>query len=153
MHSHSLSHWAHEHSFLGARHDQRERRTWSVVALTAAMMILEIIGGMVFGSIALVADGWHMATHVLALAIAVAVGAAFIRVNVLCSARVTDQGILEGIAHDLLRDRVILHGAGHAATARPHLRSAVRAHPPERPTPQPCREEFRRVYGRRDNRR
>ena len=70
MHSHSLSHWAHEHSFLGARHDQRERRTWSVVALTAAMMILEIVGGTVFGSIALIADGWHMGTHVLALAIA-----------------------------------------------------------------------------------
>jgi cation diffusion facilitator family transporter len=70
MHSHSLSHWVHEHSFLGARHDERERRTWSVVALTAAMMILEIVGGAVFGSIALVVDGWHMATHVLALAIA-----------------------------------------------------------------------------------
>ena len=64
MHSH------HEHSFLGARHDERERRTWSVVALTAAMMILEIVGGTMFGSIALVADGWHMGTHVLALAIA-----------------------------------------------------------------------------------
>jgi cation diffusion facilitator family transporter len=70
MHSHSLSHWAHEHSFLGARHDERERRTWRVVALTAAMMILEIVGGTAFGSIALVADGWHMGTHVLALAIA-----------------------------------------------------------------------------------
>ena len=70
MHSHSLSHWAHEHTFLGARHDQRERRTWSVVALTAAMMVLEIVGGTAFGSIALVADGWHMGTHVLALAIA-----------------------------------------------------------------------------------
>lgn len=70
MHSHSLSHWAHEHAFLGTRHDQRERRTWSVVVLTAAMMILEIVGGTVFGSIALVADGWHMGTHVLALAIA-----------------------------------------------------------------------------------
>jgi cation diffusion facilitator family transporter len=70
MHSHSLSHWAHEHSFLGARHNQRERRTWSVVALTAAMMILEIVGGTLFGSIALVADGWHMGTHVVALAIA-----------------------------------------------------------------------------------
>jgi cation diffusion facilitator family transporter len=65
MHSHSLSHWAHEHSFLGARHDERARRTW-----TAAMMILEIVGGTMFGSIALVADGWHMGTHVLALAIA-----------------------------------------------------------------------------------
>jgi len=70
MHSHSLSHWAHEHSFLGARHGERERRTWSVVALTAAMMILEIVGGTLFGSIALVADGWHMGTHVVALAIA-----------------------------------------------------------------------------------
>ena len=70
MHSHSLSHWAHEHTFLGARHDERERRTWTVVALTAAMMILEIVGGTVFGSIALIADGWHMGTHVLALAIA-----------------------------------------------------------------------------------
>jgi cation diffusion facilitator family transporter len=70
MHSQSLSHWAHEHSFLGARHDERARRTWSVVALTGAMMILEIAGGTVFGSIALVADGWHMGTHVLALAIA-----------------------------------------------------------------------------------
>jgi cation diffusion facilitator family transporter len=70
MHSHSPSDWAHEHTFLGARHDQRERRTWSVVVLTAAMMIVEIVGGTVFGSIALVADGWHMGTHVLALAIA-----------------------------------------------------------------------------------
>jgi cation diffusion facilitator family transporter len=70
MHSHSLSHWAHEHSFLGDRHAERERRTWSVVGLTAAMMVLEIAGGTQFGSIALVADGWHMGTHVLALAIA-----------------------------------------------------------------------------------
>jgi cation diffusion facilitator family transporter len=70
MHSHSLGHWAHDHSFLGARHDERERRTWGVVALTAAMMILEIVGGTLFGSIALVADGWHMGTHVVALAVA-----------------------------------------------------------------------------------
>lgn len=43
-----------------------------------------------------------------ALAIAVAAGAQFIRVNVLCNARVTDQGLLQGIAHDLLRDRARL---------------------------------------------
>jgi membrane complex biogenesis BtpA family protein len=43
-----------------------------------------------------------------ALAIAAAVGAAFIRVNVLCGARVADQGVLQGIAHDLMRDRVAL---------------------------------------------
>jgi cation diffusion facilitator family transporter len=70
MHSHSLSHWAHEHAFLGDRHGERERRTWSVVALTAAMMVVEIAGGTLFGSIALIADGCHMGTHVLALAIA-----------------------------------------------------------------------------------
>src|ERR1700761_2881920 len=70
MHSHSLSPWAHEHRFLGTHHDERARRTWAVVALTTAMMILEIAGGTVFGSMALVADGWHMGTHVLALAVA-----------------------------------------------------------------------------------
>jgi hypothetical protein len=47
-----------------------------------------------------------------ALAIAVAVGADFIRVNVLCGARVTDQGLIQGIAHDLLRDRAALDAAG-----------------------------------------
>lgn len=43
-----------------------------------------------------------------ALAVAAAAGAQFIRVNVLCGARLTDQGIVQGIAHDLLRDRVRL---------------------------------------------
>lgn len=70
MHSHSLSAWKHGHSFLGADHERHERRTWSVVVLTAFMMVAEIAGGTLFGSIALVADGWHMATHVTALAIA-----------------------------------------------------------------------------------
>lgn len=40
-----------------------------------------------------------------AMAVAVACGASFIRVNILCGARVADQGLLQGIAHDLLRDR------------------------------------------------
>jgi len=62
--------WTHNHSFLGEHHTTHERRTWSVVALTAAMMVAEIVGGSMFGSIALVADGWHMGTHVAALAIA-----------------------------------------------------------------------------------
>ena len=70
MHPHSITPWTHGHAFLGARHDEYERRTWWVVALTAAMMLVEIVGGSLFGSIALVADGWHMATHVIALAIA-----------------------------------------------------------------------------------
>jgi cation diffusion facilitator family transporter len=70
MHSHSMAQWTHGHAFLGAHHGEHERRTWSVVALTAAMMVAEIVGGTMFGSIALVADGWHMGTHVAALAIA-----------------------------------------------------------------------------------
>ena len=60
----------HGHVFLGSRHDAHERRTWQVVALTAAMMVAEIAGGTLFGSMALVADGWHMSTHAAALALA-----------------------------------------------------------------------------------
>ena len=70
MHSHSLESWQHEHVFLGERHEHNERRTLVVVGLTAATMIVEIVGGTVFGSMALVADGWHMSTHAAALGIA-----------------------------------------------------------------------------------
>jgi hypothetical protein len=63
MHAHSIEHWQHRHAFLGARHDRHARRTWLVVALTTVMMIAEIAGGSIFGSMALVADGWHMSTH------------------------------------------------------------------------------------------
>jgi cation diffusion facilitator family transporter len=70
MHTQRIEAWQHEHVFLGARHDRNERRTWLVVGLTAAMMVAEIVGGLIFGSMALVADGWHMATHAGALAIA-----------------------------------------------------------------------------------
>src|SRR5207253_2239075 len=70
MHTHTLDNWRHEHVFLGAGHDENERRTWVVVGLTAVMMVVEIIGGTIYGSMALVADGWHMSTHAGALAIA-----------------------------------------------------------------------------------
>lgn len=70
MHSHSLDQWTHDHVFLGARHERNERRTWFVVALTLAMMTGEITAGSLFGSMALLADGWHMATHAAALGIA-----------------------------------------------------------------------------------
>ena len=70
MHTHSIEPWQHAHVFLGQRHDRHERRTWFVVALTAAMMVAEIIGGTLFGSMAVVADGWHMSTHAGALTIA-----------------------------------------------------------------------------------
>jgi cation diffusion facilitator family transporter len=70
MHSHSLDQWTHDHVFLGAKHARNERRTWFVVALTVVMMIGEITAGSLFGSMALLADGWHMATHATALGIA-----------------------------------------------------------------------------------
>jgi cation diffusion facilitator family transporter len=60
----------HEHVFLGRDHDRNTRRTMWVVALTAIMMIAEIIAGMAYGSMALLADGFHMATHAGALAVA-----------------------------------------------------------------------------------
>jgi cation diffusion facilitator family transporter len=60
----------HSHRFLGAGHEKSERKTWAVIWLCGAMMIAEIVGGMLFGSIALVADGMHMSTHAGALLLA-----------------------------------------------------------------------------------
>ncbi len=60
----------HSHSFLGAAHAASERKTWAVIWLCAAMMVAEIGGGWLFGSIALVADGLHMSTHAGALLLA-----------------------------------------------------------------------------------
>jgi cation diffusion facilitator family transporter len=60
----------HSHVFLGKGHAHAERRSWAVIWLCAAMMILEIGGGLMFGSIALVADGLHMSTHAGALLLA-----------------------------------------------------------------------------------
>src|SRR5271169_1278837 len=61
---------AHSHVFLGAGHEKSERKTWAVIWLCGAMMVAEIIGGLLFGSIALVADGMHMSTHAGALLLA-----------------------------------------------------------------------------------
>lgn len=60
----------HDHIFLGAAHEGNERCTWLVIGLCGAMMLLEIVGGLMFGSIALVADGLHMSTHAGALLLA-----------------------------------------------------------------------------------
>jgi cation diffusion facilitator family transporter len=60
----------HDHVFLGADHDRNARRTWAVIGITTAMMVIEIGAGTIYGSMALVADGWHMATHAAALLIA-----------------------------------------------------------------------------------
>jgi cation diffusion facilitator family transporter len=60
----------HSHVFLGEGHERNERRTWMVIALCTVMMIAEIVGGLFFGSIALIADGLHMSTHASALLLA-----------------------------------------------------------------------------------
>lgn len=60
----------HSHVYLGKRHDENARRTLWVVALTAVMMVGEIAAGIAFNSMALLADGFHMATHAGALGIA-----------------------------------------------------------------------------------
>lgn len=60
----------HSHAFLGAAHEQNERKTWMVIGLCTAMMVAEIVGGTLFGSLALVADGLHMSTHAGAMLIA-----------------------------------------------------------------------------------
>ncbi|WP_421697615.1 CDF family Co(II)/Ni(II) efflux transporter DmeF [Ancylobacter sp.] len=62
--------FAHPHEFLSARHDDSSRRTRLVVLLTAVMMVGEIAAGFATGSMALLADGFHMATHAGALGIA-----------------------------------------------------------------------------------
>src|ERR1700730_2355708 len=60
----------HSHVFLGMGHESNERKTWAVIALCSAMMLIEIVGGSLFGSLALVADGLHMSTHAGAMLIA-----------------------------------------------------------------------------------
>jgi cation diffusion facilitator family transporter len=70
MHLTGAPRHSHDHFFLDAQHGRAERRTQMVVALTAGMMVAELAAGTVFKSMALVADGWHMASHVAALSLA-----------------------------------------------------------------------------------
>jgi cation diffusion facilitator family transporter len=60
----------HGHVFLGTGHEQNERKTWAVILLCGVMMVVEIVGGSLYGSLALVADGLHMSTHAGAMLIA-----------------------------------------------------------------------------------
>jgi cation diffusion facilitator family transporter len=71
MSNQDLSALKHEHFFLGANQARNERKVWLVIALTTLMMIVEITAGHWFGSMALIADGWHMSTHAGAMLIAV----------------------------------------------------------------------------------
>ena len=67
-HRHGL--WTHDHVFLGHGHARAERRATLAMALTAIFMVVEVVAGLAFGSMALLADGIHMATHVGALGLA-----------------------------------------------------------------------------------
>ncbi len=66
----SASSLGHDHIFLGTGHEKNERKTWAVIVLCGVMMVVEIVGGSLFGSLALVADGLHMSTHASAMLIA-----------------------------------------------------------------------------------
>ncbi|MDD4915862.1 MAG: CDF family Co(II)/Ni(II) efflux transporter DmeF [Methylococcales bacterium] len=70
MHEHQLSNWQHHHNFARINRKGETRAKW-VLLLTFATMLVEIAAGMRFHSMALLADGWHMATHVLAFLIAI----------------------------------------------------------------------------------
>ncbi|MGD9370328.1 MAG: CDF family Co(II)/Ni(II) efflux transporter DmeF [Desulfobacterales bacterium] len=68
MHIYNLYHWKHSHRY--TIDDRRgERNTRRVILLTLSMMTIEIAAGYIFGSMALLADGWHMGTHAIALSI------------------------------------------------------------------------------------
>ena len=71
MHTKHLDDWQHSHVFGQDQRRPGEARTLFVVALTATMMVIEIVTGLMYGSMALLADGLHMASHALALGIAV----------------------------------------------------------------------------------
>lgn len=68
MHIHNLHRWKHSHRF-NLEDGHGERNTMRVIFLTLSMMIIEITAGYIFGSMALLADGWHMGTHAVALSI------------------------------------------------------------------------------------
>ena len=70
MHIYTLENWRHSHDF-SVENEKGERRTLYVLILTAVTMVVEIAAGSVFGSMALLADGWHMGTHVAAFMITI----------------------------------------------------------------------------------
>jgi len=66
MHTETPSAWTHDHHF-DAGNPAAERSTRAVMWITAAMMLVEIVAGLWFNSMALLADGWHMSSHALAI--------------------------------------------------------------------------------------
>lgn len=71
MHQHRIEAWQHDHVFGQDEKQPGESRTLIVVGLTLTMMVWEILAGIVYGSMALLADGLHMGSHAVALGIAV----------------------------------------------------------------------------------
>jgi len=69
MHSHNIQQWHHDHTFAQDRRTPGESRTLIVIGITAIMMVVELMAGVLFGSMALLADGLHMASHAAALSI------------------------------------------------------------------------------------
>jgi cation diffusion facilitator family transporter len=70
MQKHNIEQWRQDHDF-SVQNEHGERRTFYVLILTAITMLVEIVAGSVYGSMALLADGWHMGTHVAAFMIAI----------------------------------------------------------------------------------
>ena len=70
MHIHTLEKWQHNHDY-AVKNEKGERRTQYVLILTAIVMVVEIVAGSLYGSMALLADGWHMGTHVAAFMITI----------------------------------------------------------------------------------
>jgi cation diffusion facilitator family transporter len=70
MHIHTLERWQHSHNF-SVNENYAERNTKIVMLLTAVTMLAEIVAGTIFGSMALLADGWHMTTHVAAFGLTI----------------------------------------------------------------------------------
>ncbi|MBT3308505.1 MAG: CDF family Co(II)/Ni(II) efflux transporter DmeF [Gammaproteobacteria bacterium] len=70
MHTHTIDEWKHSHDFV-LDNQQGERMAFYVLGLTAVTMVIEIVAGMAYGSMALLADGWHMGTHVAAFLITI----------------------------------------------------------------------------------
>jgi cation diffusion facilitator family transporter len=71
MHTQELNEWQHDHVFGQDQQRAGEKRTLLVVAITAVMMVVEISAGLIYGSMALLADGLHMASHTVALSVSV----------------------------------------------------------------------------------
>lgn len=69
MHTENLNFWQHAHTFGQEKQKKAEKSTLIVIGITALTMVVEIVAGIIFGSMALLADGLHMGSHTLALGI------------------------------------------------------------------------------------